>query len=272
MGNTLSFSKVIQSAAKRAGQLVLESANEVGSLQIEEKSKNDFVSEVDRKSEQLVRDIILQSFPEHTILGEEFGGSLDSLSKYCWVIDPLDGTTNFIRGIPHYAVSIALLEHGRPVVACIYDPSKNECFFAEEGRGAFLNDLQISCSDRDSISGGLYATGVPFSGVLLDNLACFNGTMTDILQTQTSGIRRLGSAALDLAYVAAGRYDGFWEANLKIWDIAAGVLLVQEAAGAVCDLGGGANYLSSGHILASNWGSHKHLLQITQKNYSNWQS
>jgi myo-inositol-1(or 4)-monophosphatase len=238
-------------AARSAGQLIQEAASDLNRLQIEEKSLNDFVSQVDRNSEAIIANLVRERFPEHTFIGEEYGRVGDHDAEYTWIVDPLDGTTNFIRGIPHYAVSIAVLLNGAVTHGVIFDPAKQELYTASLGNGTFLNSKPIQISDAASISGSLLATGVPFSGQLLADLESFTNTLQALLAYQTSGIRRLGAAALDLAYVAAGRYDGFWEAGLKPWDIAAGALIVQEAGGQVCDFVGGTDFLSSGNIVAA---------------------
>jgi len=254
-------------AAQQAGEFIQNSAQNISDLNVEQKSLHDYVSEVDRGSEDRITSIIKHAFPTHRLKGEEHGEQAGQNTDYCWVIDPLDGTTNFLRGIPHYAVSIALLIKGVPSVAVVYDPAKNEMFTAVKGQRAKLNDQQIVCSNSKSAKGGLYATGVPFSGKPLEKLNAFTNTMHGILALQTSGIRRLGAAALDLAYVATGRYDGFWESNLQIWDIAAGVLLVQEAGGVVTDLHGRADYLETGNVLAANKSTHKELLEVCSQQY-----
>lgn len=253
-------------AAKKAGSYVYTSVPHVRELQIEEKSLNDYVSEVDRESERIVRSELLKEFPDHCVLGEEFGAYGDSQARIKWIIDPLDGTTNFLRGIPHYAVSIAALADGKPVAGVVFDPAKDELFCAVMGDGATLNGVEISVTERP-MRGALLATGVPYSGHRLEQLPQFLTTMESLLGQQTSGIRRLGSAALDLAYVAAGRYDGFWEASLSIWDIAAGVLLVGEAGGQVSDFAVGDTMLDSGNIVAANRQVHSAMLTATSLNY-----
>jgi len=262
--------KIMQTAvnaAHNAGRLIREAAQDLSGLNVEQKTLHDYVSDVDRNSESLINQIIKEVFPDHMIKGEEHGVQSGTSNEHCWVIDPLDGTTNFLRGIPHYAVSIALLTQGEPSHAIVFDPIKNEMFTAIEGQGAKLNDMPISCSSIESAKGGLYATGVPFNGKPLEKLSAFTNTMHGVLEIQTSGIRRLGSAALDLAYVAAGRYDGYWESNLQVWDIAAGVLLVKEAGGLVSDLRGGDEYLDSGDVLAASAGAYGELLEVCQKEY-----
>ncbi len=256
-------------AAQQAGASIQQGAERLqrGKITVEQKSLNDFVSEVDRDAEQIIRDCIAQAHPEHAILGEEYGDGGSLNADYLWIIDPLDGTTNFLRGIPHYAVSIAVQYLGKSQVGVVYDPVKNEMFIAVEGQGATLNHRPISVTNAKSLRGALLATGVPFSGKLLEELDQFTGAMTTLLQQQTSGIRRLGAAALDLAYVAAGRYDGFWEANLKPWDIAAGALIVQEAGGSVSDFGGQQGFLDSGNIVACPEGVHAEMCKIIGEAY-----
>ncbi len=258
--------EVAKQAARIGGEVIQEGAGRRDSLDIEQKSLHDYVSEVDRNSEHAIKSHILSAFPTHKIVGEEYGEHA-GLENIKWVIDPLDGTTNFLRGIPHYAVSIAVLRDGVPEYAVVFDPVKDEMFCASHGGGALLNDVPIGVSDLASSRGGLFATGVPFSGDNLTNIDRFTSTMVAILEQHTSGIRRLGSAALDLAYVAAGRYDGYWEANLKLWDIAAGVLLVTEAGGVVSDLRGNQDHLISGDVLAAGAGVHPDMARLTSRFY-----
>lgn len=259
-------------AARVGGAIVIAGAQNLSGLKVEQKTRHDYVSDVDRASEKAICQNILSSYPEHQILGEEFGETNGDATKgdaeVQWVIDPLDGTTNFLRGIPHYAVSIGVFVNGELAHGVVFDPAKNEMFAASKGCGATVNGNSIHVSDIDSIEGGLYATGVPFSGNNLSKIDCFTDTMTDILHKRTSGIRRLGSAALDLAYVAAGRYDGYWESKLKIWDIAAGALLVSEAGGIVSGFQGSSDHMTSGNIVAAPVGAYKELLEITAKNYT----
>lgn len=261
-----SILEVAKRAARLGGDVINAGAHNLGSLNVEQKTLHDYVSEVDRASEKAVCQAILEAFPGHQVLGEEYG-EVGGDSTVQWVVDPLDGTTNFLRGIPHYAVSIGVLINNELEHAVVYDPAKNEMFCASRGKGASLNGAAIHVSSINSVRGGLFATGVPFSGDNLAKVDCFTNTMIDLLREHTSGIRRLGSAALDLAYVAAGRYDGYWEANLKIWDIAGGALLVREAGGVVSDLQGENNYLSSGHIVAAPPGAHQGMVKISARNY-----
>lgn len=254
-------------AAQSAGLFIQQSTKDLTCLNVEQKSLHDYVSEVDRGAEKIIVDLIVESFPEHQILGEEYGSQGGVSAEWQWVIDPLDGTTNFLRSIPHYAVSIAVLKNSEIEYAVVYDPAKDDLFVARRGQGAYLNDLPLKVSAASSIKGSLLATGVPFSGNNLNRIDAFTDTMSGLLACQTSGIRRLGAAALDLAYVAAGRYDGFWESNLKVWDIAAGVLLVQEAGGVVSDLAGASEYLKSGNVLAASPNVHPEMLIVCQKCY-----
>lgn len=261
-----SIIEVAKCAARMGGDVITEGANNISGLAIEQKTLHDYVSEVDRNSEKSISRIIMDAFPHHQILGEEYGKA-GRESNVQWVIDPLDGTTNFLRGVPHYAVSIGVMVDNELCHAVVFDPVKDEMFCASKGVGATLNDCPIKVSEASSLRGGLFATGVPFNGDSLNELECFTGTLIDVLNSNTSGIRRLGSAALDLAYVAAGRYDGYWEARLKIWDIAAGALLVSEAGGLVSDLQGRQSHLSSGNIIAAPSGAHNDLVAITSSNY-----
>ncbi|MFT6408968.1 MAG: myo-inositol-1(or 4)-monophosphatase [Arenicella sp.] len=261
-----SLLEVAKQAARLGGDVINHGAQNLSSLNVEQKTLHDYVSEIDRNSEMAISRAILDVFPEHQIVGEEYG-KVGANADIQWVVDPLDGTTNFLRGIPHYAVSIGVLVNQKLEHAVVYDPVKNEMFCASKGEGASLNGSAIKVSSLSSVRGGLFATGVPFSGDNLDNVDKFTNTMVDLLQQHTSGIRRLGSAALDLAYVAAGRYDGYWEANLKIWDIAGGALLVTEAGGHVSDFQGREAYLASGNIVAAPRGVHQQMVDIASRNY-----
>jgi myo-inositol-1(or 4)-monophosphatase len=261
-----SLLEVAKQAARLAGDVINLGAQNLSSLKVEQKTLYDYVSEIDRNSEIAVTKAIHDAFPDHQIIGEEYGVT-GSTADVQWVVDPLDGTTNFLRGIPHYAVSIGVLVKQQLEHAVVYDPVKNEMFCASRGQGASVNGVSINVSSLTSVTGGLFATGVPFSGDNLAKVDRFTNTMVDLLQQNTSGIRRLGSAALDLAYVAAGRYDGYWEANLKIWDIAGGVLLVTEAGGQVSDFQGRDGYLESGDIVAAPSGVRQQIVDITSRNY-----
>jgi myo-inositol-1(or 4)-monophosphatase len=253
-------------AARTAGAFILDGSSRIDSLDIEQKSLHDYVSEIDRESEKLITSLVKERFPDHQILGEEYGVT-EGHSDFKWIIDPLDGTTNFLRGIAHYAVSIAIAEEGQIRYGVIYDPVKQELFTASRGEGAFLNDKRLSVSGIEKFDGALLATGVPFSGKLLAEVGSFSNAMEALLAQHTSGIRRLGSAALDLAYVAAGRYDGYWEASLKPWDIAGGILLVEEAGGLVADFKGNENYLESGDIVAATPAVFGPMSECVKKSY-----
>lgn len=232
-------------AARRAGQLINRAAQDVGHLTVSKKGHADFVSEVDRRSEEVVIRTLSEAYPDHAFLGEE-GGATGS-SEYQWIIDPLDGTTNFLHGLPLYAVSIALAHKGVIVQGVVYDPVRNDLFTASRGSGAFLNDRRIRVSPQTRMEDALIGTGFPFT--TMEYQEKYLRMFAEVMR-KTAGIRRPGSASLDLAFVAAGRYDGFWELNLKPWDIAAGTLLIQEAGGLVSDLEGNQQFLETGHVVA----------------------
>jgi myo-inositol-1(or 4)-monophosphatase len=237
-------------AARQAGNVIARSFPHVDSLSVDTKSRNDFVSDVDRLAEQEIINTIRKAYPDHAILAEESGHSDNgSSSDYEWIIDPLDGTTNFLHGFPQFAVSIALRYRGRLDQAVVYDPISQDLYTASRGGGAQLNGRRIRVTSRKTLEGALLGTGFPFKRqeLLEPFLETFKAMFGD-----TAGIRRPGSAALDLAYVAAGRLDGFWEFSLKPWDMAAGALLIQEAGGKVGDFAGGDDYLESGNIIAGN--------------------
>ena len=235
--------------ARQAGDIIRRYTNKVENLRIHNKDENDFVTEVDRQAEQVIVSALKKAYPEHAILGEESGRHDDSDAAYQWIIDPLDGTTNFIYGMPHFAVSIALKERGRLLVGVVYDPLKDEMFAAARGDGATLNNRKVRVSARPSLHNALLGTGVPFRKD--QDLELYLRSMRALLP-DTAGMRRPGSAALDLAYVACGRFDGFWEFGLNEWDMAAGALLIQEAGGLVGDLNGGNTHMGSGNVLAGN--------------------
>jgi myo-inositol-1(or 4)-monophosphatase len=234
-------------AARRAGNIINRSSFDLDKLTVQHKNHNDFVSEVDHAAEDAIIDILQEAYPKHGILAEESGARGDS--EYQWIIDPLDGTTNFLHGFPQYAVSIALLHKGSLNQAVIYDPVHNDLFTASKGGGAFLNDRRLRVSKEKHLKNALVGTGFPYTD--FTHLDAYMGMFRDLIQ-KTAGLRRPGSAALDLAYVAAGRLDGFFEIGLKPWDIAAGCLLIQEAGGLVGDFEGNETYLGSGNIVAGN--------------------
>ncbi len=235
-------------AARRAGAIINRASQDIGTLTIKSKNFNDFVSEVDVAAERAIIDTLKDAYPSHGFLGEE-SGSTSHQSDFIWIIDPLDGTTNFLHNFPQYCVSIALQHKGEITQAVIYEPNRNDLYTATKGRGAFLNDKRIRVSKCDKLQEALIGTGFPFRDFkyLDDYLNMFKSMIQ-----KTTGIRRAGSAALDLAYVASGALDGFWEIGLSPWDIAAGGLLIQEAGGIVTDLSGQTGWLESGNILVAS--------------------
>ncbi|WP_317928650.1 inositol monophosphatase family protein [Halioxenophilus sp. WMMB6] len=251
-------------AARKAAEKIERALERVDLINIEPKGRNDFVTEVDRASEKEIIYHLRKAYPDHSILGEESGELPGTNPDYQWVIDPLDGTTNFIHGIPHFSISIACLYKGQVQHGVVLDPVKREEFTASRGKGAMLNERRIRVSDRRGLEGALIGTGIPFSGFALDHIDPYLAALKE-LAGQTAGIRRQGSAALDLAYVAAGRFDAFWEMNLKLWDIAAGVLLIQEAGGLISDFRGGHDFLKTGHIVCASPKVFKPVLQVVGK-------
>lgn len=253
-------------AARSASELIFRSIERLDTIKVDEKDAKDYVSEVDRAAEQKIVDALRKAYPNHSIQGEETGfhaGSGEEGKDYLWIIDPLDGTTNFLRGIPHFAVSIACKYRGRMEHAVVLDPVRQEEFTASRGRGAQINGRRLRVSSRTSLEGALLGTGFPFRDNQMADLDNYLG-MIRALTGQTAGIRRAGSASLDLAYVAAGRFDAFWESGLSEWDMAAGVLLVQEAGGLVSDFNGGHEFLEKGHIVAGNIKCFKAVLTAIQ--------
>jgi myo-inositol-1(or 4)-monophosphatase len=235
-------------AARRAGSVINRAALEGGALEVTAKNKNDFVTQVDKAAEQAIIGVIRTAYPDHSILAEESGDTPGVRAEYRWVIDPLDGTTNYIHGFPQYCVSIALEHRGVPTHGVVYDPGKNELFTASRGRGAFLDDRRMRVSKCVQLKDALVGTGFPFKE--LSRLELYLRQLRTMM-TSSAGVRRAGSAALDLAYVAAGRLDAFWEMGLSRWDMAAGALLIQEAGGLVADLQGESAFLERGDIAAA---------------------
>jgi myo-inositol-1(or 4)-monophosphatase len=250
-------------AARNAGEVIARAVDQLDTLQIKEKNANDFVTEIDQAAEKEVIYHISKAHPDHAFLGEEGGLQGNINSDYQWVIDPLDGTTNFIHGIPHFAVSVACLYKGQLEHAVILDPIRREEFTASRGKGAQLNGRRMRVSPRKSLEGALIGTGIPFKSRSEPHIPAYTQSLEAVAK-QTAGIRRAGAASLDLAYVAAGRLDAFWEIGLSQWDIAAGVLLIREAGGLLSDFSGGNNYMKSGHIVAGNPKCFKGLLQTVQ--------
>ena len=217
-------------AARLAGRSLVKDFREVENLQVSSKAAGDFVSRADIAAEAIIRKELTNARPTYGWVGEESGEAVGEDPTRRWIVDPLDGTTNFLNGLPHWAVSIAL-EHRKKIVAgVVYDPAKDEMFIAEKGSGARLNDVRIRVSDRKNMNESIYATGVPFAG---NSFLSKTLKDIDVLLPVSAGLRQWGAAALDLTYVAAGRYDGFWERNLQIWDIAAGLIIAREAGAIV---------------------------------------
>jgi myo-inositol-1(or 4)-monophosphatase len=240
---------VMIKAARKAARSLVRDFGEVENLQISAKGPGDFVSRADTRAEEIVRTELTEARPNYGWLAEEGGGAKGADPTRRWIVDPLDGTTNFLHGLPHWAVSIALEHKGEIVAAVIYDPTKDEMFVAEKGAGAYLNDRRLRVSGRREMITMLFATGIPFGGSPL-----LPDTLKDLarITPRTAGIRRMGAAALDLAYVAAGRLDGFWERRLNAWDIAAGLLVVRESGGLVDAITPGGDPLESGDVIAAN--------------------
>jgi len=247
-------------AARRAGAVINRASRDLDVLSVTAKRRNDFVTEVDRAAEEAVIEVLRTAYPDHAILAEESGAS--GTSEYEWIIDPLDGTTNFIHGFPQYAVSIALRQKGVMQQAVIYDPTRNELFTATRGRGAYLNDQRIRVSKRAQLKDSLIGTGFPFREV--DDIDTYLRIFKRVT-FETAGIRRAGAAALDLAYVACGRLDAFWEKGLAPWDMAAGSLIVLEAGGLISDYDGEADFMESGEVVCGNPKVFAQLLQLVQK-------
>jgi myo-inositol-1(or 4)-monophosphatase len=247
-------------AARAAGNIITRGLNRLDSLQVEAKNGDkDFVSEIDRQSEEEIIRIIHRSYPDHAVLAEESGARGNS--EYEWVIDPLDGTTNFLHGFPQFAVSIAVRHRGKLTAGVIYDPMLQELFTATQGGGAQLNERRIRVSTRQQLHTALLGTGMPFRPD--QDLDRYLATLKALMR-EAAGVRRPGAAALDLAYVAAGRLDGFWEFGLKPWDIAAGALLIQEAGGIISDQDGKAGYLDNGNVVCGNPKIHQQMLKLIQ--------
>ncbi|MEW8691552.1 MAG: inositol monophosphatase family protein [Candidatus Thiodiazotropha endolucinida] len=243
-------------AAREAGRIITRNFNRIDRLTISDKGSNDFVSEVDRNAEAVIINLLREKYPHHAILAEESGKQ--GADDYIWIIDPLDGTTNFLHGFPQFAVSIALKIKGRLEVGVVYDPVSEEMYTACRGEGALLNDKKIRVSGRKGLNGALLGTGLPYRDFrFTDN---YMGMLKALIK-DSAGVRRPGSAALDFAYVAAGRMDGFWELGLREWDFAAGALLVREAGGLVTDIGGGERYLDTGNVIAGNIKVHNAMLK-----------
>ncbi len=250
--------KVMIDAVRKAGRALARDFGEVAELQVSRKGAADYVSAADLKSEQTLLEELSKARPGYGFLGEERGLIEGSDKTHTWIVDPLDGTTNFLHAMPHFAINVALQREGQIVAGVTYNPANADLFWAERGRGAYLNDRRLRVAARTRFEEAVFATGIPFLGH--GQHGRFLKELHQIGQ-RVSGIRRFGSAALDLAWVAAGRFDGFWERDLSPWDLAAGILMVTEAGGVVTDAGGAADPLATGSICASNEGLHRLLLE-----------
>lgn len=252
---------VMTAAAQKAARRMVRDFGEVENLQVSKKGPADFVSIADKKAEEVLVKELQKARPGFGFILEENGTIEGSDTSNTWIIDPLDGTTNFLHGIPHFAISIALMRDNDLFAGVIYNPVTDELYWAEKGQGAFLNGRRLRVSGRAHMAEGLFATGVPFLG--MDKDARFLERLESVMKV-SSGIRRFGSAALDLAYVAAGRYDGFWECGLQPWDMAAGIVLVREAGGFVSDIDGKRKMLDNGTVVAASDKLHAPLLKLVK--------
>lgn len=253
-------------AARAGGKIILQHSDRPDTLKINEKRQNDFVTNIDYQSERAILEVIHKHYPNHAILAEETGKLGENESDYEWIIDPLDGTKNYIHSFPHYAVSIALKYKGVLTVGVVYDPLREELFTASRGDGAYLNSKRLRVSQHRSLSGALIGTG--FSCHHPATIGPSIHILRSLLEARGS-IRRAGSAALDLAYIAAGRLDGFWEFSLKPWDIAAGILLITEAGGLLTDCEGGENYWETGNVLTGTPPVFKQMLSHLRQAHKN---
>ncbi|QUS37287.1 inositol monophosphatase family protein [Falsirhodobacter algicola] len=242
---------VMIKAARKAGRSLVKDFREVENLQVSSKGPGDFVSRADREAERIIKEELMTARPTYGWLGEETGETDGQDPTRRWIVDPLDGTTNFLHGLPHWAVSIALEHKGEIVSGVVYDAAKDEMFWAEKGAGAWMNDSRLRVSGRRQMIEGIFATGVPFAG-----RGPLPATLQDLarLMPVCAGVRRWGAAALDLAYVAAGRYDGYWERGINAWDMAAGLVIVREAGGLISGIREGQDPLESGSVIVGNEG------------------
>ena len=240
---------VMIQAARKAGRSLVKDFREVENLQVSSKGAGDFVSRADIAAEEIIRNELMEARPNYGWVGEESDAVEGKDPTRRWIVDPLDGTTNFLHGLPHWAVSIALEHKGELVSAVVFDPAKDEMFFAEKGQGAWLNDSRLRVSDRRTMIEAVFSTGLPFGG-----RPDLPATLQDLarLLPMTAGVRRFGAAALDLAYVAAGRYDGYWERGLNAWDIAAGLLIVREAGGFTEGIAPDTDPVETGDLIVAN--------------------
>ena len=247
-------------AARAAGNIIARNLGQNDQFEVTEKRKDDLVTDVDRECEQTITSILLKSYRDHAVLGEEGGVQGNKDSQFQWIIDPVDGTTNFVQGVPHVGVSIALKHNGKTEVAVVFDPIKNEMFTASRGDGAQLNGRRIRVASRPSLEGSIIATAVPVR--YRERMSAYIPLLSRLIDN-CADIRRMGVASLDLAYVACGRFDGYLEQGLKPWDFAAGELLIREAGGIVTDFMGETGYVKSGNILCGNPNIVKGLIKVT---------
>ena len=253
---------VMIKAAYRAGRSLKRDLGEVENLQVSLKGPRNFVTAADRRAEEIVREELLKARPDYGFLGEEGGARAGADLSHRWIVDPLDGTTNFLHGIPHFAVSIALERNREIVAALTFNPANDELFVAERGKGAFLNDRRLRVAARSRLEDAVVACALPHRG--RGGLAEFRKEFVHV-QEKVVGLRRFGAAALDLAWVAAGRLDGYWERNIKPWDMAAGLILVREAGGFVTDCDGGDDMMAKGHIVAGNEAIQKEIVRVLKQ-------
>ncbi|HKD46562.1 MAG TPA: inositol monophosphatase family protein [Rhizomicrobium sp.] len=250
---------VMIAAARKAGRPLIRDFGELENLQVSMKGPADFVTTADKRTERILIEELTKTRPGYGFLGEE-GGAVEGRDKtHRFIIDPIDGTTNFLHGIPHFAISIALEREGHLVAGMIYNPVTDDLFTAEKGHGAYLNDKRLRVAARKELGPSVIATGLPFMGK--EGHARASAEMAAVMNA-TAGIRRMGAASLDLAYVAAGRFDGFWEHGLQAWDMAAGIIMVREAGGVVTDISGGDHMLTNGAVVCANEHLHTQLLKL----------
>ena len=265
MAHKSALINVMDAAARKASRRLLRDFGEVEQLQVSEKGPSDFVSSADLKAEQTIHEELQKARPDYSFLMEESGKTEGKDQSNRWIVDPLDGTMNFLHGIPHFCISIALERDSEIFAGVIYDPTRDEMFWAEKGQGAFVNDKRLRVSGRAQAKESIIATGIPNRGrVTAKTQALFSRELATMIPL-VAGIRRMGSAALDLAYVAAGRYDAYWERGLGAWDIAAGLIILREAGGIVSEINLGERMMETGSVLAGNGRMHDVLADILRK-------